>query len=120
MSCEEARPWIHPYVDGELDLVRTVQIQGHLDTCSARAQARDQIEAVRAAVSNAATLRNRVPVELAARILRGIRTRKRFGVRRQPRASSAALLPAHITSPPATLRSTALGRAIVAACRGVG
>lgn len=72
MSCEEAQQWIHPYVDGELDLVRTLQVDRHLDQCPACAQVRDQIEAVRAAVSNAA-LRRRAPAGLAARIRGSLR-----------------------------------------------
>ena len=71
MSCEEAQQWIHPYVDGELDLVRTLEVERHLDECPACAQVRDQIQAVRAAVSNAA-LRQRAPAELAARIRRSL------------------------------------------------
>jgi anti-sigma factor (TIGR02949 family) len=67
VSCEDAQQWIHPYVDGELDLVLTLQVERHLDECPACAQMRDQIEAVRAAVSSAA-LRRRAPAELAARI----------------------------------------------------
>jgi anti-sigma factor RsiW len=67
VSCEEAQQWINPYVDGELDLALTLQVERHLDECPACAQLRDRIEAVRAAVSNAA-LRRRAPAELAARI----------------------------------------------------
>jgi anti-sigma factor RsiW len=54
-------------VDGELDLVRTLQVERHLVECPACAKVRDQVEAVRCAVSNAA-LRWRAPAELAARI----------------------------------------------------
>jgi anti-sigma factor RsiW len=67
VTCDEAQQWIHPYVDGELDLVRTLQVERHFDECPACAKVRDQIEALRAAVSNA-SLRRRAPAELAARI----------------------------------------------------
>jgi anti-sigma factor RsiW len=33
MRCEEVRPLIHSYLDGELDFVRSVDIDQHLDIC---------------------------------------------------------------------------------------
>ena len=33
MSCQETQALIHAYLDGELDLVRSVEIQRHLDMC---------------------------------------------------------------------------------------
>jgi anti-sigma factor RsiW len=72
VTCEEIRPWIHPYVDGELDLVRSLEIQRHLDACPACAQARDRVEAVRGAVRDAA-LRHTAPAQLGGRIRSALR-----------------------------------------------
>jgi len=33
MTCEEVQELIHPYIDGELDLVRNVEIECHLSEC---------------------------------------------------------------------------------------
>ena len=33
MRCEEVRPLIHSYLDGELDLVRSTEIDRHFDIC---------------------------------------------------------------------------------------
>ena len=35
MSCQKAYELINPYVDGELDLVQTVEVEQHLDQCEA-------------------------------------------------------------------------------------
>ena len=41
MECREARTWLDGYVDGELDLARTIEIDEHLETCAACSQNRD-------------------------------------------------------------------------------
>ncbi len=33
MSCQKSRELINPYVDGELDVVQTVEVEQHLDEC---------------------------------------------------------------------------------------
>ena len=33
MRCEEVRPLIHSYLDGELDLARSTEIDRHFDIC---------------------------------------------------------------------------------------
>lgn len=33
MTCEQAQKLIHAYVDGELDLLRNLEIEGHLGEC---------------------------------------------------------------------------------------
>ena len=47
MNCDETRQLIHGYVDGELDLVRSLEIEQHLRDCAACAQARDGLQALR-------------------------------------------------------------------------
>ena len=34
MSCQEVQDLLHGYMDGELDLVRTLDIERHLQDCS--------------------------------------------------------------------------------------
>ena len=51
MTCDEMRRLIHGYVDGELDLVRSLEIEEHLRGCAACAQARDGLQALRDSLS---------------------------------------------------------------------
>jgi anti-sigma factor RsiW len=39
MNCEETRPWLESYADGELDLVRQLAIDTHVNSCPACAAA---------------------------------------------------------------------------------
>jgi len=41
VECNEAKTWLHGYLDGELDLARTMEIESHLESCAACSQARD-------------------------------------------------------------------------------
>ena len=41
MDCKETKTWLHGYVDGELDLARTMEIESHLETCATCARTRD-------------------------------------------------------------------------------
>ena len=44
MSCQKAHELINPYVDGELDVVQTVEVEQHLDKCDAcNVQYRNQL-----------------------------------------------------------------------------
>ena len=45
MTCETARALLHPYVDGELDLHESAEVESHLESCAA---CRAQFEAERA------------------------------------------------------------------------
>ena len=47
MDCKEAKTWLHGYMDGELDLARTMEIESHLETCAACARARDNQHVLR-------------------------------------------------------------------------
>ena len=67
MICEEAQKLIHPYLDGELDLVRSLEIEAHLKDCQTCAQAYNELRSLHSAVSESAlrfepsaALRNRV------------------------------------------------------------
>jgi mycothiol system anti-sigma-R factor len=44
MTCEQSHELIHAYIDGELDLLRNVEIERHLDECEAcRSKYQDQL-----------------------------------------------------------------------------
>jgi anti-sigma factor RsiW len=53
LSCQE-RNLIHGYLDGELDLVKSMEIEEHLKDCQACTQAYKEIRGLRSAVSNSA------------------------------------------------------------------
>ncbi|MDB5388895.1 MAG: putative anti-sigma factor [Planctomycetaceae bacterium] len=46
MDCNETRNWLHGYLDGELDLPRTVEIEQHIEKCATCTQARDRHRAL--------------------------------------------------------------------------
>ena len=50
MDCEETRILIHGYVDGELDLVRSLEIEQHLRDCAACSEANQGLQALRDAL----------------------------------------------------------------------
>jgi anti-sigma factor RsiW len=104
---------MHPYVDGELELVRTLQIEQHLDECPACAQMRDRIEAVRAAVSNAA-LRHRAPAELARRIRMEIRTALQDGGMESATGASVVSRPAASDTATSDIASSEIARSHIA------
>lgn len=52
MSCQETRELIHGYVDRELDLVKSVQIEEHLRDCQACTETYKGIRNLRSALTN--------------------------------------------------------------------
>ena len=52
MSCQKARELIHGYVDGEVGLVKSLEIEGHLSDCRACTQTYQGIRSVQAAVGD--------------------------------------------------------------------
>jgi anti-sigma factor RsiW len=67
MNCQDVQNLLHPYVDGELDLVRTVEIEEHLAGCPACAEQEQGLRSLRAALS-APSLRYAAPASLRARV----------------------------------------------------
>jgi anti-sigma factor RsiW len=51
MLCADIQIVLHAYVDGELDLVRVLEVEGHLRDCSACGQAHDALRVLREALS---------------------------------------------------------------------
>jgi anti-sigma factor RsiW len=73
MSCQEARELIHGYVDGELDLVRNLEMERHFHECGVCARMREKMHVMRSAISGSLPyfeaprdLRSRVRSQLRA------------------------------------------------------
>ncbi len=47
MNCAEMHPLLHPYTDGELDLVRSLEVEQHLKTCAACATQKNSLLSLR-------------------------------------------------------------------------
>jgi anti-sigma factor RsiW len=74
VSCETTRPLIEAYVDGELDLVRTVEIEQHLQGCAACTRVYRNQQALHAALASAAgALYYTAPAGLQRRIQDSVR-----------------------------------------------
>lgn len=74
MSCETTRPLIEAYVDGELDLVRAVEIEQHLQGCAACTRVYRNQQALHAALASAAgALYYTAPAGLQKRIQDSVR-----------------------------------------------
>ena len=76
MTCEEIRLMLHPYVDGELDLTRSLEIEAHLDGCPNCPRELAGIRALRTAFS-AEAFYHRAPVQLERRIRTAVRAARR-------------------------------------------
>lgn len=77
MNCNEIHPLLHAYVDSELDLMRSLEVEGHLKTCAACAGAKRSMQSLRStlrhsdlAYSAPASLHERVFREVAQKPLR--------------------------------------------------
>jgi anti-sigma factor RsiW len=89
LNCKDAQTLIHGYVDSELDLVKSLEIEHHLQECSACAQALAGLHALRAAV-NKSSLYYHAPAGLAQRVQSSLRTMNHAG--RTPRVHLRRLL----------------------------
>src|SRR5579862_5684900 len=76
MSCQEIQTWIDAYVDGELDLARSVQIEQHMTSCTACTHGYRELQAVRTSIgNNAASLYHRPSPLLQERLQTLVRQR---------------------------------------------
>jgi anti-sigma factor RsiW len=82
VNCDELKPWLHGYIDGELDLARHLEMEDHLRECPACAASLRQLQALKHSLGDAALyhrpadgygLRQRILVPLRAK------HRPRFG-----------------------------------------
>ena len=72
MICQDAHPLIHPYLDGELDLVRSLEVEAHLKDCQTCAQIYNELRSLHSAVSDTA-LRFEPPAALRNRVRSAVR-----------------------------------------------
>jgi anti-sigma factor RsiW len=76
VPCEEVRPLVHAYVDGELDVVRSLEIEAHLSGCVACARGEVSLRALRTAFSNRA-LYHEASAGLERRVRAAVRDARR-------------------------------------------
>jgi anti-sigma factor RsiW len=96
VDCKETRTWLHGYLDGELDLARTVEIEQHIESCAPCSRARDTHRALKESL-RAAGLDYRCPDLLRTRIEATVRHETgrpspRLDARRRYLAIAAALV----------------------------
>jgi anti-sigma factor RsiW len=89
LNCRETQTLIHGYVDGELDLMKSLEIELHLQECPACAQAHASLQAVQAAIKNS-PLYFQAPPGLAQRVQSSVRVSSHAD--RAPRVSPRRLL----------------------------
>src|SRR5947209_5055500 len=96
VDCSDMRDLLHPYLDGELDLVRTLDVERHLRECPACSQALDHQQSLRA-VLRRGSLYHQAPALLRERIRASLPAataakRTRPGIPRRWLAVAAGLL----------------------------
>jgi anti-sigma factor RsiW len=95
VTCEEARPLVHAYVDSELDLVRSLEVETHLSDCLACAREETSLRTLHKAFGNGA-LYHEVPAQLERRVRAALRDARRaesgrsFALRRYSWVGAAA------------------------------
>jgi anti-sigma factor RsiW len=85
VNCEEFADLLHPFADGELDLVRSVAVERHLQGCPGCATAIKELRALQGALAEPA-LYHRAPADLQDRVRASLRpaSRTRAGARPIP------------------------------------
>ena len=73
MNCAEIFPLLPAYADGELDLVRSLEVEGHLKSCARCAAEKNSIQSLRDALRQN-DLAYRAPDSLRTGILKTVRT----------------------------------------------
>jgi anti-sigma factor RsiW len=76
VTCEEARPLVHAYVDGELDVVKSLEVEAHLSSCVVCTREQASLRALRTAFSNGA-LYHEAPAGLERRVRAAVRDARR-------------------------------------------
>ena len=72
MSCQQTPELMHAYLDGELDLVKSIEMEKHLASCQTCAQSYQGMRSLQAAVRNDA-LRFQPPPDLEKRLRATVR-----------------------------------------------
>ena len=73
MNCQEAQPLKHAYADGELDVVRTMEVEKHLRACPACSQAYENVRELKSVFKSDA-LYFKAPAQLKQRIRTSLRS----------------------------------------------
>src|SRR5579885_2763748 len=105
VTCEEVRGLLSPYADGELDLVRGVDVERHLDGCPTCAAALEAIRSLSRALGDP-TLYHPAPPQLGRRVRASL-----------PRASRSSRLPWRALLP-AVAAAAVVAVAVLGAVRG--
>ena len=98
MSCQTTQELIHPYVDGELDLARSLGVEQHMQECQDCADAYRTQTALRSAFKDG-SLYHSAPAKLEKRIRSSLRSeakselgRRSFGWRLLPVGAALAFV----------------------------
>ncbi len=93
MTCRDVHKLLQPYSDGELDLVRHLEIEQHLAQCAACTDQEKNLRSLRTALSSPA-LYHRAPATLRVRVQRATASsaRQRTWLRRTAVAATILLL----------------------------
>lgn len=92
MTCPEARPLLHAYADGELDVVKSVEIETHLADCHACSDALEEIGKLHTAL-NSMELYHPLPAGLEKKVRAALpRDRHQWHIHTGWAAIAAALI----------------------------
>jgi anti-sigma factor RsiW len=72
VNCDELQPLLHGWLDGELDLVRALEVERHLEECPDCTAALERQHALRKALADGSLYR-RAPAGLRERVLASLR-----------------------------------------------
>jgi anti-sigma factor RsiW len=72
VTCEEARPLVHAYVDSELDVVKSLEVEAHLSGCVACVHEEASLRALHKALGNG-SLYHEAPARLERRVHAALR-----------------------------------------------
>ena len=87
MDCVEAKDLVHFYIDQELDLLRVVDVDKHLQSCAACRELYDRQRALRSTLKREASY-HRAPPELRERLRFAIRAQTNGTIRPRARGRS--------------------------------
>ena len=95
MTCEDARPLVNAYVDRELDVVKSLEIEAHLNGCAACAREEASLRALHSMLGNS-SLYHEAPARLERQVRVALREARRtesgrgFALRRYSWVGAAA------------------------------
>jgi anti-sigma factor RsiW len=76
VTCEQARPLVHAYVDGELDLTKSLELESHLNDCVGCLREQANLQVLRKSFSNG-VLYHEAPAGLKGRVRAAVRDARR-------------------------------------------